>query len=113
MRPLMVLIMLAAMTSCTFVTNTLHPPANDVDAALASLSAADTAALAYVNLPVCGTVPAGQLCSTFPIIRKIEKARQVAYTAVKLAEQTKDESDIQIAQSAILALQNIVSTVQE
>lgn len=76
-----------------------------------ALTAADTAALAYVDLPVCGTVPAGQPCSTPDIIAKIGIAEGTAFTAVKAAEVAQDSTSVQKAQESIAALQTIITTI--
>ena len=87
-------------------------PASDIAAVEATLSAADTAALAYVKLPTCAKPPvAGQLCSKSAIIAQIGKASSSAYIAVKAAEKAQDQTSIGQAQTAVAALQAIISTV--
>lgn len=86
-------------------------PASDVAAIEASLAAADTAALAYVQLPKCGGAIASAACSSPVIVKNIGIASQAAYTAVKAAEASKDQTSIVKAQGAVSALQSIVATV--
>lgn len=88
-------------------------PKADVAALMATLTAADTAALAYVNLPTCGKTTE-KLCSSPPIVKSIGKAAGAAYTAVKAAEASMSSTDILKAQIAVAALQSIVnSTIGE
>ncbi len=86
-------------------------PASDIAALEASLAAADTGALAYVNLPTCGTVGSGVACKTMATIKTIGLASQSAYMAVKAAEAAKDQTSVAKAQTAVAALQAIVTTV--
>lgn len=110
-KPLAIALLALSLTGCSTIDAVLHPPQNVVDGLIATLTAAETAADGYVNLPLCGTVPQGALCSTVSVIHKIKIADQAAYTALKAAEKTQSQGDIAAAQTAITALQNIVSTV--
>ena len=83
-------------------------PKSDVAAIEASLTAADTMAIAYINLPLCGP-KAPTLCSQKTIISNIVKASDSAYTAVKAAEASLSTTDITAAQNAVAALQQIVT----
>lgn len=60
-------------------------PKADIAALEISLTAADTLALAYIGLPVCGT-GAPPLCHQPAIVAKIGPATLKAYRAVKAAQ---------------------------
>lgn len=105
MRYVVIIGLAVGLAACTAT------PASDVAALEASLAAADTGALAYVQLPKCGQPSSPPVCSSPVIIKKIGVASQAAYTAVKAAEATKDQTSVMQAQVAVTALQNIVVTI--
>src|SRR3954447_24948181 len=78
-----------------------------------ALTAADTAALGYVDLPTCGTVPPGRPCADLNILGKIAVADVTAHTAVKAAEVAQDQDSVSKAQSAVTALQQIIATIMQ
>lgn len=51
-----------------------------------ALTAAETAALAYVTQPACVGAPASSLCPNASTVAQIKAADTLAYTAVKGAE---------------------------
>ena len=78
-----------------------------------ALTAAENAALQYVQLPRCpGPVP-GALCSDQAIVAKIAAADNAAYAAVKQAEaNTGNSAAQQVAQDAVAALTALVPVKQ-
>ena len=86
-------------------------PKQDVAAIEATLSALDTSALAYINLPLCGEQGASPLCSDPNIVLKIGTASSAAYTAVKAAETAESQDAINQAKTAIAAFSAIINTV--
>lgn len=82
-----------AFACLTLMAACASTPASDIAALEASLAAADTGALAYVNLPTCGTPSSTGLCKTIPTIKTMGIASQSAYMAVKAAE-TANDSDL-------------------
>ena len=80
----------------------------------ASLAAADSGALAYVQLPTCGTVTgtAAKICSDPAIVANIGVAAKAAYQAVKACEDSENSETIAAAQQAIASFQTIVSALQ-
>lgn len=59
---------------------------NNVAQAEVALTAAETAALAYVTQPACVGAPASATCPSPAVMAQIKAADTVAYTAVKGAE---------------------------
>lgn len=91
----------------------------DVAALEVALSAAETAALAYVSLPPCAPA-APPLCSKAEIVARIGQLDETAYAAVKTAEGiagslTADRSlivnAIAGARAAISGLQAVLATL--
>jgi len=80
----------------------------DVAALEASLTAAESLATAYVQLPGC-TGTNGPLCADSAIVSQIKAADNQAYSLVKAAEQAAgDPSALSAAQTAVAALNAIV-----
>lgn len=104
MRKILCLAVFAMLTACT------STPASDIAVLEATLSAADTAALAYVKLPTCSST-SSPLCKTTATVVKIGQAASVAYIAVKAAETAQTQTAIQQAQTAVTAFQSIVSSL--
>lgn len=102
------------LTGCTFFQNVLSPSPNIVATMESSLAAADTAALAYVSLPKCGSAAANssKVCSDAGIVKNIGSAAKAAYVTVKAAEANETSSTVQAAQNAVNAYQTIVSALQ-
>lgn len=105
---------LLALTGCSFVDSILTPNPNIVATMEASLAAADSAALAYVTLPKCGSNAAAgsKICSDAAIVKNIGVAASAAFTAVKAAEANETASTVSAAQNAVSAYQTIVNSLQ-
>ena len=99
-RPLLALVLAAALAACA---NAGAGISAKVDAAVVGLTAAERAALVYTSLPRC---PAAALCSDPATVQKIKDADNIAYAAVKAAEQ--NEALLGAALSAVSALQGTV-----
>lgn len=93
---------------------------NTVAALAVALTGANNAALAYVNLPLCGSPGASAICSRIEIIRDVDKASTAAGIAVRQADTaawsvTASTTDIEkaiiAAQAAVNVLTQITSTL--
>ena len=97
-----------------FLTSCNSAPKNDIAAVEVGLKSANTAALAYVKLTLCTAAekPLADkiLCSKTDVIVNIGKASASAYLAVTAAEASLSESDLAKAQTAVTALQQIITT---
>jgi hypothetical protein len=89
------------------------PIDNQIMATRASLTVAQKGALGYVEQPLCGTQEAAgkAICSKPSIIKKIKIADNAAMTAMTAAEEAKDETSLQIAQTAFKALLEITNNI--
>jgi hypothetical protein len=86
-------------------------PSQGVYAAAVALTAADTAALQYVTLPLCGpTHPAP--CSNAAISAQIKAAAQQAHDMIKVAELAGDAATLAQANAAVGHLVEITPKVQ-
>ncbi len=110
MRLLLIIPAIALLGACSTISDLFPTAPNNVAALESALSAADTAAMAYVNLPTCVT-GGPVLCSKKSVIISIGKSASAAYVAVKAAEASENQTTIGAAQTAVAALQSIVSTV--
>lgn len=99
-----------ALTACANTS-----PKNDVAAMAAALSTADTAALAYVNLPLCASPGATAVCSDKDVIAKIGPAAQAAYIAVKNAEAAVNNPALgqSAVNDAMIAASQALQTLQQ
>lgn len=111
---LIALTALVLLSGCSFIDNILTPNPNVVSTMEASLAAADSAALAYVTLPKCGSSAAAgsKICSDAAIVKNIGIAAKGAFTAVKAAEANETASTVAAAQNAVTAYQVIVNSLQ-
>lgn len=103
-----------ALTGCSTIESVLSPSPNVVATLQASLAAADSAALGYVQLPACGTsVAAGSsFCSDKTVVAKIKIYSDTAYTAVMAARANEGADTITAAQNAVSAFQTVVSALK-
>jgi hypothetical protein len=85
-------------------SQTPAPTTNAVYAAAVALTAADTLALQYVVLPLCGPTHAKPLCSEASITTQIKSAAQTAHDAVRAAEKSGDATAAQAAVAKLEAL---------
>ncbi len=83
-------------------------PQTTVAQVAVALTAADQVALAYVDLPHCGTAGASAACSDPATTAKIKGAAQAAYTAVRTAEASGASADLSLAVSAVGALSAVI-----
>ena len=92
----------------------------DVYAAATALAAADTLAIQYVTLPLCGPTHAKPLCSEASVSAQIKQAAQAAHDAVKAAEKTAADPNappgamtaaLAAANAAIAALMSLTPKV--
>lgn len=114
MRYIAGIALILALSGCTFFQNILTPSPNVVATMESSLAAADTAALAYVMLPKCGSAAAAgsKICSDASIVKNISTFASAAYVAVKAAEANETATTLQSAENAVNAYQTIVSALQ-
>lgn len=92
--------------------------AADIAALESGLTAAETLATAYVQLPACEPAPdqaagaASPLCSNSSVVAQIKTADAQAYTLVKAAESAAgDPSALSAAEAAVSALTIIVTAL--
>lgn len=115
--PAILLVASGLLVSCSTIESILAPNPNVVATMESSLAVADTAALAYVQLPKCGSSIAAasktpNICSSSSIVANIDVARKTAYMAVKAAEANETADTVQSAQNALNAFQAITQAVQ-
>ena len=110
MRSSLIAVTLLSLGACAYFS----PSPNVVATMEASLAAADSGALAYVQLPKCGTTTGttAKICSDPAIVKNIGVAAQAAYQAVKACEAEENANTIAAAQQAIASFQTIVSALQ-
>ena len=108
------LVALFALSGCAFVDSVLSPSPNVVATMEATIAAADQGALAYVQLPKCGSKAASgsKVCSDATIVKNIGTSANAAYTAIKAAEANETASTVTAAQNAVSAYQTIVNSLQ-
>lgn len=107
MHRLIFIASLAVLASCASSTS----QQSSIAALEVGLSTAETAALAYKGLPVCGSVGASAICSETDVVNQIKTADNVAYSAVKAAEASAAGGasvDLTAATAALTGLQSIV-----
>lgn len=111
---LVAVVSLAMLSGCSTIDAVLSPNPNVVATMEASLAAADNIALAYVQLPKCGSVAAAgsKVCSDATIVKNIGIAATDAYTAVKAAKANETGTTVEAAQNAVTAFQTITSSLQ-
>lgn len=104
---------LIAITGCSAIDSIMSPNPNIVATLESTLAAADTAAMAYMTLPRCGSVtatnsPMPTLCSDSGVATTINTARAAAFTAVKAAEANETADTVTSAENAVMAFQALV-----
>lgn len=104
------LLLLLALPACSTVEAVLHPSQYLVLNLASQLTTAEDSAQIYIALPYCDKSPAPP-CKDRAIVKKMRTYDTVAYTAIKTADASKDQSDIAAAQSALDAYRNIVNVV--
>lgn len=111
---LLLSVLVIALSGCSYIDSVFNPSPNIVAGLESSLAAADSAALAYVTLPKCGSNAANGsvICSNTAVVKNIGIAAEVAYTAVKAAEANETSDTVQAAENAINAYQTIVSALK-
>jgi hypothetical protein len=87
-------------------------PSQGVYAAAVALTAADTAALQYVILPLCGPTHPKPLCSEANVSAQIKAAAQQAHDMIKVAELAGDTATLAQANAAVGHLVEITPKVQ-
>lgn len=100
-----------ASIACLLLLAACGSTRSNIAALEVALTAADTAALAYVDLPLCNSVPAGRPCADLGIVASIGVAEVTAHSAIKAAEVAQDQSSFDKAQSAIAALQQLIAAI--
>jgi len=95
-------------------------PAADIAALESGLTAAESAATAYITLPLCAPAPAtaggnnASLCSKASITAQIKTADAQAYALVKAAEAADgDPTSVATAEAAVAALLTLVPTLAQ
>jgi hypothetical protein len=95
-------------------------PAADIAALESGLTAAESAATAYITLPLCAPAPAtaggnnAPLCSKASITAQIKTADAQAYALVKAAEAADgDPTSVATAEAAVAALLTLVPTLAQ
>jgi len=86
--------------------------ATSIAALESGLTAADDAALAYLQLPVC-TGSNGPVCGNATVRKQIKEAAAVAYATIKAAEKANAAGqpvDLTTATAALTALQTLITT---
>lgn len=111
---LLAVLLMVSLSGCAFVNSVISPNPNVVATLESTLAAADHAALAYVQLPKCGSNAASgsKICSDSAIVKNIGKAASAAYTAVKAAQANETASLVEAAQNAVSAYQTITNSLQ-
>lgn len=108
-------VLLLTLCGCSTVDAVLHPSESITLNLASQLTTAEDSADIYVDpsVPYCDKVAvAGTLCKDRAIVKKMRVADTAAWMAIKTADQTKAQSDIDAAQSAIITYQNIVALVK-
>lgn len=101
--PLSILLLL--LTSCNSMRN-------NIAAMEVTLTAADTLALRYVDLPLCNSVPTGKACADIGIVANIGVAEVTVHTAMKAAEVAQDQASVDKAQTALASLQQLLAALK-
>lgn len=105
MKKLLIAVCLTSLMGCT----TPDTPAQSVYLAEADYTAALRIEIAYSELPRCGKPTSPKLCSDVAIIKKVQKADDVAWIAIREAQtavRTKGfgESKVTTATASAVAL---------
>ena len=110
---IMVAFAFVMLSGCSYIEAFTNPSPNVVATLQASLAAAETGAMQYVNLPLCGTITGklSSICSEKPIIEKIGKADMIAYKAVMAARANVTTETVADAQNAIKDLNTVINDV--
>lgn len=98
---------LACLGACTSPSSTLQ---NDIAAVEVALTAAETAATAYVKLPAC-TGANAPVCADPKIVAQIKSADTQAYDAVQIAKAALSVASLAQAQAAVSALTKAIPAV--
>lgn len=110
---LLLLAPLATLPALGACSSTASNPQDDVVALEAGLTAAESVAIAYIQLPAC-TGTNGPLCANPTVVAQIKQADSQAYTLVKAAEQAADDpSAVSAAEAAITALTVLLSDLPQ
>lgn len=99
---------LLAFTGCSTISDLVTDYPKEVATLEASLAAADSTAMIYLTLPVCGKTTA-TLCRAPSVSAKIGTAEAAAYAAVTAAYTAEDETTVEAATTAVGLLQSLVS----
>ncbi|HEY5209620.1 MAG TPA: hypothetical protein VIJ42_09275 [Stellaceae bacterium] len=83
----------------------------DVAAAEVALTTVERLVVRYEQLPSCGSTGATGLCADPTIVAEIKTADAKAFNAVMAAKKTLAAGDVQVALSAISALQSLVPNI--
>lgn len=112
MRNLLITVTALLMLSgCSTIDAVLHPSQYLVLNLASQLTTAEDSAELYVALPYCDKSPVGTTCKDRALVKKLRTYDGAAYTAIKTADATKNQNDLEAAQSAVDAYKNIVSIV--
>lgn len=98
-----------SLAACSTISELFPSVPNKIASLESTLAAAETAADAYVTLPRCGT-PNIVLCSNPAVIKRIKDADNVAWTAIKAAVRTENQTELGAAQTAVQAFKDIVDS---
>lgn len=109
MKPL-VLVILLALGGCSFIDAVTHPSQYVVLNLASQLTTAEDSAEIYIALQYCDKSPAPP-CKDRAIVKKMRTYDTTAFTAIKAADATKAQSDIEAAQAALTAYQQVVTVV--
>lgn len=110
MKPLLALILLASLSGCGTIEAVLHPSQYLVLNLASQLTTAEDSAEIYIALPYCDKSPAPP-CKDRAIVKKMRTYDAAAYAAIKAADATKDQNDLEAARTALDAYKNIVNVV--
>lgn len=110
MKKFLLIAPLLCLMGCSTIKDVFTDYPKQVAILEASLATAEHTALIYVNLPVCGKTPA-IACRTPAITKKIGAYDEAAYTAVKAARMSEDQTSIQAAMTAIDALHSVTDAL--
>lgn len=101
---------LLILPACSTIEAILHPSQYLTLNLASQLTTAEDSAEIYVALPYCDKSPAPP-CKDRAIVKKMRTYDTAAYLAIKTADATKVQSDLDAAQSALTAYQQIVTVV--
>lgn len=104
------ILLLLALPSCSFIDAVTHPSQYLTLNLASQLTTAEDSAEIYVALPYCDKSPAPP-CKDRAIVRKMRAYDTAAWLAIHMADTTKAQSDLDAAQSALTAYQQIVTVV--